>query len=458
MSYGKNEQQLQGRLNFRQSLTAGQAARPPSTGKGKPTFLTRFTPSTEYEDVIRVLPAKYKNLLASDANTVKEVELPYYTYVQHYHAGLKKYLNCSAGPFGRFKGKADPCPSCEQFWAERGQQPAGPMSRRELYVFTVLHYGTYANVPQLDYNTKAPRINPSTNQPYMEWKLVRPHERHLYKGAETRDCSVLHWSLGSSHLKSLEAFDSQVGKSCITCGGKDTLKTLHWECSSCEVPLIDPSNTTFTPTQIEQFVSDPQGVECNECGHVGMLSERVECSSGCESPVRADIFNVDLTVKATRDANGKGTSLQVLSWTKPQPIDPRFVEMAKPLDLPAMFPPDLPEAQAQILSGAGARPSVNAASFSKPYGGRPVLGGSRLDGLERTNSERGVLRPRLARARLDLAHQRGQGAAPLRSRHRDHGPGRLEGLPDLLESGVGQSPGLHARAHAAPFQGGLRSP
>lgn len=352
------------------------AALPSSTGKGRPAFLTQFRPAVDdgYTDVVRVLYGQYKNLLTDDDDAITEHVLPYYTYVQHYHAGLKKYLQCSAGPLGHRKGKSDPCPSCSLFWQQKDEGRDGPMSRRRVYVFTVLQYGTFAELPQVDRDGRQ-RVNTTTGKPYLEWRLVRPHEKgSLPPNAKIREGSTLHWSLGQAHLTALEVADRQIGRSCAACGGKDTLSTLHWQCTQCEAPLIDPENTNMTPMQIESITSHPEGATCTVCEYTGPLKEVVLCSRGCSHPIRADMFWVDLTINATKDANGKGTTLHVLDASAPRSIDKRYEEFAKPMDLPVLFAPTPPDEQERILSGVGARVSVNASSYSKPYAPRPALG------------------------------------------------------------------------------------
>jgi hypothetical protein len=375
-SYGKDPKQLIGRPNFRQSMAIGKAANPSSTGRGRPAFLTQFKPALDdgYTDDIRVLYGHYTNRLADDAGNVAEHVLPYFVYVQHYHAGLKKFLQCSAGPLGHLKGKSEPCPSCDLFWQQRAEGRDGPMTRRTVYVFTVLQYGLFAELPQVDRDGRQ-RINTTTGKPYLEWRLVRPHEKgSVPPNTKTRDGSVLHWTLGQNHLTALEVADRQIGKSCAACGGKDTLSTLHWQCSQCDAPLIDPENTNLTPKQIEDITSHPEGATCNLCDYTGPLKEIVLCSRGCAHPVRADMFGVDLTVNSTKEANGKGTVLHVLSTSAPRPIDKRYEEFAKPMDLPTMFAPTPVEEQERILSGVGARVPVNAGAYARPYAPRPALG------------------------------------------------------------------------------------
>lgn len=376
MAFGKDDKNLGNVGSFRNSTRMHQQQRPKPTGGAKPYFIDRFQPSTEEPDQIRILKVPYEIELGQADGTLLKQTLFYFPYVEHFHGSMKKGSICSAGPFGVFKNKGEPCYGCEKHWGDKNAGVKnGPMGKRDMWAFTVIHFAPYAKVEQTDSQTGAIRTN-DAGQPYYNWVRVHPHERLKYQGKEMRDHSVLHWSLGFGHFNTLTEYDKEIGKSCKSCGGRDTIVTEAWLCPHCGDALIEPATTTLSAKEIEEMTS--KEVRCGSCQQVGMLQEMLSCKS-CSNPVRAEIFDVDLNVKRVKPADGGNqTTLMIPSWSNPRPIDQRYADV-KPLDLPRIFAPTPYDKQLEIFAAGGGRQPVTSSQLSRPYGGGqggpPTLGG-----------------------------------------------------------------------------------
>lgn len=374
MAFGKDPKQLDEIGSFRQQRRTVEAARPKPSGGGF-VWRDRFQPSTDEPDEIRIVKGHHEVELGQPDGTIVKQVLYYFPYTEHFHGTMKKGGVCSAGPLGMFKGKGQPCLGCETYWADKNAgKKNGPMNKRELSAFSVLHYATYGKIPQIDRQTGQPRTN-DKNEPYYEWARILPHERHKYQGVDLRDYNVMHWSLGFGHSKVLEDYDKEIGKSCKSCGGRDTIHMEAWLCRGCGEALIDASTTTFSPKEIDEITN--KKVRCASCQNDGLLQEMVSCTS-CPHGQRADIFDVDIKVKRSAPTdNSNQTQLIVTGWSNPRAIDQRFVEVAKPMALEKIFAPTTYEKQQELWGG---RAPVTGQQLSRPYGqggaggGSPVIG------------------------------------------------------------------------------------
>lgn len=377
MAFGKNNSNLASMPGFRQQARAQQAARPKFTGGGGSIFRNRFQPSTEEPDSIRILRGHYEVEIGQQDGSILKQTLYYFPYTEHFHGGLKKSAICSAGPLGMFKGKGQPCLGHEIYWEDRNngkKHNQVRISMRELWAFTILHYAPYAKMEQRDDQGNI-RTN-DQGQPYWDWERVFPHERMKYQGKEMRDFNVMHWSLGFNHSNTLMEYDKEIGKSCKSCGGRDTIICEAWTCRNCGEALIEPATTTFSPKEIDDLTA--KQVRCASCGHEDFLQEIISCGQ-CSNAARAEIFDVDLQVKRVKPSDGGNqTTLMISSWSNPRPIDQRYAEFARPLALDKIFQPTPYEKQVELFGGAGSRSPVNSQQLSRPYGGSaPTLGGNK---------------------------------------------------------------------------------
>jgi hypothetical protein len=376
MAYGKDPSVLDNASNFGESARRyeREKAKPSSGGGGSlPSFIDQFKPSKDEPDLIRIIPGQYEfeaavGTNASDVRIVKRTE-QFYPYVDHYNAVLKKGCICSAGILGSFKGKAEPCRACDQFWAEkvanRGTQKQPVMKRSDKYSFTVLHYAPYAFVEQTDYKTGAIRTNEQTGEPYMGWVRVHEYERAKFAGREMREAHVLHWDIGWGHYSTLLEINDQIGKSCRTCGGRNTIQMEAWTCTApgCGEALIE-KGTTYKPAEIKELTQND--VRCAHCQQVMRLKEHVSCTQ-CGSGRRADITNVDINVKRQEE----DSKLLITEWSNPGPIDARFTDIAKPMDLKRFFTPTPVEEQIKRFGPwTGGTTRQPATVGSRPYGAK----------------------------------------------------------------------------------------
>lgn len=380
MAFGKDDKNLVNMPTFRQQARAQNAAKPARGGGGQPYFINAFKPSTEEPDKIRILRGNYEVELAQPDKTLVKTTLFYFPYVEHFHGTRRQGAICSAGPLGMFKGLGEPCLGHEIFWADKNAgKKNGPMSMRDLWAFTIVHFANYAHVEQVDKDGKIKLDN--DNKPYMNWERVFPHQRNdaRFLNKEMRDYNVMHWSLGSGHSNSLMDYDKEIGRSCKSCGTSGSIICEAWACRSCGEALIEPATTTFSPKQIDEITKDK--VKCAACGEIGMLQEFISCSA-CSNAVRAEIFDVDMDVKrsASQDPNSNQTTLMVTAWSNPRPIDVRYADIAKNLDLAKTFKPTPYEKQQDLWGAVGARQPVPGQQLSRPYGqgggGPPVVGGT----------------------------------------------------------------------------------
>lgn len=375
MAFGKGSNSSVQNQGFRQQARAQQQARPKFTGGGAPYFVNRFQPSTDDPDQIRILKGHYEIEIANQDKELVKQTLYYFPYIEHFHGSMKKGGICSAGPLGMFKGMGQPCLGHDIYWADKNAgKKNGPMSMREMSAFTIVHFASYAKAEQTDDQGQVKKND--KGEPYWNWVRVLPHERQKYANKEMRDFNVMHWSLGFGHLNTLMEYDKEIGKSCRSCGTRDSIVCEAWTCGHCGEALIEPATTILSPKEIDEFTG--KEVRCAQCQQVGYLQEIISCSA-CPNPTRAEIFDVDMQVKRVKspDANSNQTSLIIPTWTNPRPIDQRYAADAKNLPLDKIFAPTPIEKQQEMWGGVGARQPVTNQQLSRPYGGPPVLGGNK---------------------------------------------------------------------------------
>jgi predicted RNA-binding Zn-ribbon protein involved in translation (DUF1610 family) len=383
MAYGKDPKVLGNAGSFRQRANQYQqqkeAARPKGGG-GLPYFVGQYKPSIADVDTIRVIEGHYQvpQLVGrGDDAHIEMVELPFYPYAEHYDGREKKSSICSAGPYFGSKDKASPCHGCDIFWTgmERGadgKKKQGRMSRRELYAFTVVDYGTYHEVQQVDRRTGQVRVNENTGQPYTEWvKCEGQGCDACQAGAPTRRGAKRHWPLGWGHYQTLLAADKQIGKSCSSCGGVDTVKCIAWCCPQCGEAIIDMRTSTMKQKDIDEVVEN--SAHCNSCGFEGFLQEIIECTQCTPAggtAKRATIFDVDMNVQRIESSDGGNqTTLTISKWSAPRPLDPAFKEFGEPMDLAKTYAPTALDKQADLFKvpAGGVRKPVTASEAARPY-------------------------------------------------------------------------------------------
>lgn len=387
MAYGKDPKNLGTGGSFRQRANQydhqKQQSRKRGGGGGGAYWATQFKPSLEDVDTIRVIEGRFSvpQIVGQGKDaTLEMIELPFFPFAEHYDGQKRKTCICSAGPWAGSKEKADPCPACELFWSgmekdQNGKRKQGRMSRREMYVFTVLDYGVYHNVPQTDFKTGEVRINEQTNKPWMHWvKCEGQGCQACRAGVETRRGATRHWALGWGHYQTLLDADKQIGKSCSNCRTSNSINCIAWLCPQCGDAVVDMATTTMKAKDIDELVSKPIK---HGCGFEGMAHEMIECracTNAGGTARRATIFDVDMNVKRVGDPNGGNqTSINISQWSVPGPVDPNFKDFAKSLDLPRVYTPTPPEKQCELFGITATqqpkeRTPVTSGEASRPWG------------------------------------------------------------------------------------------
>lgn len=349
MAFGKDDSQLNNMGTYRQMamthVPQNRNANNRGGGGGMPTFIDRFKPSTSEEDLIRLLAGNFTIETALNKDQSVRRTLPFMTFTEHYDAKTKQSITCSAGPFAQFKEKRGACRGCDMFWEFKKEdgKPGGRVSKRDMFAFSIIHYAQYAHVPQLDRTTKQPRTDQS-GKPYMGWHRVLRHERAEYAGYEARSAHKLHWPMGTEHYGVLWEYDAEIGRSCVTCGGVQSITPVAWNCANpaCGEEIIDCETTTLPQDEIIKITNSNDTV-CPRCKTRGFLKEVVSCKNCTpigQTPRRATLFDVDMRVrrKPANDGSDK-TTLLVVGWSEPRPIDPQYAELAKPLALDKIYSP-----------------------------------------------------------------------------------------------------------------------
>lgn len=348
---------------------AQQASRPPKGGQGA-FWRGAFKPPFHKETRGRLIAGSYDIATATSNGTIEVVEgLPYFTYTEHFDGRNKRGSICSAGPFMNFKDKRDPCYGCDMFYdsmevdPQTGKRRPGRVSKRDLYSFTWMHYGTFFKVDRVDKNGQLV-LNQNTGKPYYDWVEGSP-KNPKFAGKESMEGQLMHWPMGYTHFKTLLEYDRKIGKSCAACGTKDSIESVAWVCGKCGEAVIEMDSTTLEPQEVQQLTEQP--TRCPSCGHEDYLEEVIECA-GCSNPVRATLFDVDLDVQRLQASDGGNqTSLMISGWSAPRPIPEKYKEKAKSLDLDKIYAPTPLEEQERIFGISSSRRQP-VTSATREYG------------------------------------------------------------------------------------------
>jgi hypothetical protein len=364
MSFGKNSDNL--KRSFQQQART-QARRTTGGSGGAPYWKGAFAPSDYAPGVIRLIPGDYPQALTRDKETIVTESLTYVQYREH-HNGNRGCI-CSGGPLWAVKGKNDECPSCTVYWEDvnerkakkaRGDTTKGPnrMSCRDMYVFNVWDYNLYFEMPETD-RSGNPRMNNKTGAPFTHWVSGDQNDPR-FQGRPWKQGNLMPWPMGSTYKDTLVNYADQVGQSCTSCGGRDTIRCIMKICGNpaCGQYIYDPQNNTLTAEQRKAIDDFPY--KCPHCGQETWVDEVIECS-GCQNPTRASIFDVDLQVQRM-GTKGQLTFLQIFNHSEPRPIqvDAETLKTIVPLDLLKKYQPHDPATQRKIMKLAEVVPMVGA--------------------------------------------------------------------------------------------------
>ncbi len=334
-------------------------------GGGRPHWVGKWEPTLIGEDKIRCVAGDYTNKLVIEVDKgqyelITREHDPDFCYVEHFDGVKRKSAICSAGPWANFKDKRDPCRGCDERWGNRTLDPQSGkrkfrVSFRSMTALTIFHYAPYAKVPQEDADGHV-KTNPDTNEAYMEWRVVLPHERRQFEQYEQRDGMLQHWPMGDAHYNVLLDYNKTVAQGCLNCMTKKAISTLAWICTPCGEAIIDFDSSTLPPDEVQKIVTNP--VTCPHCHAREYPSEVISCRNCTPAggaPRQATIFDVDMYVHRVKSANpdDNGTVLAITDYDLVG-IDPRYADIIKPKPLEKIYAPYSMEKQIEIWGAAKA--------------------------------------------------------------------------------------------------------
>lgn len=383
MSFGKgNADPRMG--SYRQKAVHHQQQRTQrrSGGGGGFTFIDQFKPDYDVPDIIRIIPGDYEVKTATQDGSIELDRQPYFPFGEHFHATLERGSVCSAGPLYAWKDKKDPCYACDLFWqgmttGNDGKKKRGPMSRRDMVSFTVVHFHGYHKVEQVDRNSGQVRMNKNTNEPYWNWVRCEGGKActMCVAGKEKRMAHRMHWDLGTAHFGTLWEYEREIGKGCVTCGGRSTIEWDALVCRSCGEPKVVREETTMKPKEVDELFTSVNKCANPQCGFEGFLDEIISCQNCTpmgRNPSRATLFDVDIHVKRQKSNEGAvGSTLMITQWSEPRAIDQQFTDLAKPMDLQKIFSPTPLDAQANIYNLTADKLAALKAGQQLPSGRQP---------------------------------------------------------------------------------------
>lgn len=368
-AFNSNSGSMEQRAAYLRKMAEEQAKKAREGGKGS-FYMREFKPSLDAPDYIRLVKGEYNYVYGSiegGTPTTQTIVLEYLPFVQHYNSAIKKQSVCSAGPFHYSKKHRDPCKGCDRFFGDitrgpDGKTKKGPVSKRDMSAFTVVHMAFYHKVEQTD-DSGDVKKNPETGVPYYNWERCEGRGcTYCRQNKEKVDGRTLPWAMGDSHKNILiEEGTQRVRSSCRGCGTKDSILSKEWSCAECGQTIIDMATTEMKDSEIKEVANKP--VTCPTCKVTGFLIELIECSK-CTKAERATIFDVNWKVKRTKAADGsEQTMLILVDFDAPSPIPERYQEMAKPLPLERVYAPTSMEYQEKVMAASSTQPSAGA----RPY-------------------------------------------------------------------------------------------
>jgi len=362
---------MEQRAAYARKLAEEQASKAKASSKAGGYFVREFKPSMEMPDYVRLVKGEYpfeQGVLDGENTHIETIVLEYFPFTQHYNSSptSKKTTVCSGGPFHFSKKHRKACKGCDRFFGDMtrgadGKTKKGPVSKRDMSAFNVVHMQTYHKMEQVDKVTGDIRKNPETGVAYYNWVPCEGRGCSMCRAnKETTDGQLLPWAMGDSHKNILVTDGTQrVRDSCVNCHRKDSITSMEWACKSCGYTIIDMNTTTLKDSEIREVVNAP--VKCPSCKQEGFLTELIGCS-GCSAPTRATIFDVNMRVKRVQPNDGsEQTMLVIVDFDAPGPIPEKYAALAKALPLSKMYAPSTPEWQERAMESsptatAGARP------------------------------------------------------------------------------------------------------
>jgi hypothetical protein len=293
----------------------------------------RWKPPKNITTTIRLLPGNYTSF--------EEFPQAYYSYVEHFVAGVDKSLICSK----RYKYVNDElttvegkCLACDL----RDEERAKNIGWRIMHVFNAIHLVWYHKVPLIDRTTGKVRVytrgsrkgEPMTDLVQCEGRRCKMCADHVEKVFGRK----VHWSMGNSHLEQLGGFIKELRRNC-TCGG--LLTDISYDCPNCGVMWYDIQEAD----PLEADAVGARKFTCKSCGTTDFPLKRVECSK-CQDPEPISVFDCNLEIKRTGDNTASAIQIPRYEVAK---LPTELLELSKPWPFEKIFAGDPFDMQAKIL-------------------------------------------------------------------------------------------------------------
>jgi len=362
--FGKNERRLDdipvhhGNVQ-QQAALSRKAGRQDNAPKRKEYWSEQFKLPIGADNAatIKVVPGEYETIECTDKGElyrVRSIWKKAYEHATRSGTGI-----CSGGPYRfmeSFSDQRDPCHGCDISWEDRWERRAKGENEWEnrkvrtsaLYGFSVAVLGTVHLVPSI-YGPKSKHAGQvkvdSKGNKVMEWVCCsRRGCEGCRTGAESQDGILLPWVMRTSHFRTLTGWSASIGQDCLMCGGERTISIDTWNCPTCQEVVVDERTTNRSREDLDAFVMDT--VICPKCRNEVMLQEVISCT-GCDSPLRANLWDVEIDVYAEKDANGH-LNLQKARVSRPKGVEERYAHLViEPLDMDALLRPTSLETQAK---------------------------------------------------------------------------------------------------------------
>jgi hypothetical protein len=334
-------------------------------------WVDKYVPTENHlrPDVVRIMDANYTTEIPAENNeTLVKVSFPWWSWTEHRDNNHEKSSVCSAGPWSGSKKKAQPCRGCELFFGlmhrdEKGKTVFGPMSKRNMFSFSIIHYFPYHRIEQLDDDGAVKKNN--QGEPFYTWvRCELDGCPHCAAGKLTLPARKLHWDMGISHHNTLLKKDEALRLCCKSCKTRNSLTWDAFVCANedCEHPFFRHGETRIKEDEIMKTVSDR--MLCPVCGGYDFPRQYNKCMKCGDNPEPATLFDVVLHVHRETMDGKVGTELKIDDWEEgydgifvPPEIAAYNQNMADnfrvPMDLPKLIQPTDLTTQNRLFGAGG---------------------------------------------------------------------------------------------------------
>lgn len=290
--------------SFRRSV--GREKRPGRRGS-RGGFRNRYiAPKDNIGSPVVFLPGEYPDPRPDQQVGGRPPANPYFLSRDH-RKGIKGGQSaiidlCSAG---WDPAQPQPCVWCHEKQAGDKNIDNG-RDARQVFTLNLVHLVPYHLAPAVDRQSGQVRLNPKTNEPYMNKVMCEGKGcQHCREGHDLMFGAKKYLSVGRNHLENLRTIDADIGRMCSNCH-EGTVSTASFECEECGHVIIDCVNNAYTDKEIDGFASEV--LTCPNCRHSSLAIETTLCSE-CQDPERTTLFDVVLWLRRTGEKTDSALSL-----------------------------------------------------------------------------------------------------------------------------------------------------